>query len=111
MKPILIFLFTLCPVFCFSQSLSISQIDSLIVGIKRIVNENYVLADKAKIISDSLQSKNYYQVETIDLLMNNLNNDIFHLVKDKHLFIQYRPAVAENLLSKKGIHEEQNKRE
>ncbi len=111
MKLILIWLFTLYSTFCFSQSITDSRIDSLIVGIKKTVNENYVITDKAKLISDSLLSKNYYSIESIDSLTKKLNNDFFHIVHDKHLFIQFQPTVAENILNKKDIHTEQNKKE
>lgn len=94
-----------------SQSLSESQIDSLIIGIKKTVNENYVLSDKAKLISDSLLSNNYYHIENNDTLVKTLNEDFFRLVNDKHLFIQYKPTVAENLLNKKDIYKEQNLKE
>ena len=94
-----------------SQSLSVSQIDSLIVRIKKTVNENYVLSDKAKLISDSLQSKNYYHIKNNDSLVRILNDDFFRIVNDKHLFIQYKPTVAKNLLNKKDIYKEQNLKE
>jgi retinol-binding protein 3 len=111
MKFILTFLLTFFSAFCFSQSLSVQEIDSLIYGIKKTVNENYVLTDKAKLISDFLQSKNYYQIKTIDSLIKKLNEDFFNIVHDKHLFIQYRPTVAENMLKNKDIHKDQNKKE
>jgi len=111
MKLILTYFFILVSAFCLSQSLGVSQIDSLIVGIKKTINENYVLTDKAKLISDSLQSKNYYEIKTIDSLMNKLNNDFIQIANDKHLFIQYQPTIAEDLLNKKDIHEKQNKKE
>ncbi len=111
MKPILLIIFSIWCSYGMSQSLSVSEIDSLIIGIKKTVNENYVLSEKAKLISESLQSKNYYHIENNDSLVKKLNDDFFRIVNDKHLFIQYKPAVAENLLNKKDIYKEQNRKE
>ena len=111
MKYILASLFTFVFDFSFSQTITESQIDSLIDGIKKTVIENYVVTDKAKLICDSLSSIHYSNITLIDSLLKKLNQDLFYLSNDKHLFLQYRPAVAENLLKHVDIHADQNKKE
>jgi len=106
-----IFLLILAPAFGFAQALTTAQTDSLIAGIKATVNENYVLTTNAKLVEESLQASDYYKIETIDSLVNKLNDDFYRIVNDKHLFIQYRPAVAENLANHKNIYKEQDKKE
>ncbi len=96
---------------CFAQTISDVQIDSLIDGIKKTVLENYVLTDKANLVSYSLASRHYAGFHSIDSLTKKLNDDLFKLSDDKHLFLQYRPEVAKNLLKQKDIHKEQDKKE
>lgn len=105
------FLLALVPVFCCAQALSMAQTDSLIAGIKSTVNENYVLIANAKLVEESLQASDYYEIETIDSLVSRLNADFYRIVRDKHLFIEYRPEVAQNLAKQKDIYKEQDKKE
>ncbi|MBK9980879.1 MAG: S41 family peptidase [Saprospiraceae bacterium] len=111
MKYTFIILFGLSVHLCFSQTIKPAQIDSLIDGIKKTVLENYVLTDKANLISYSLTARHYAGISSIDSLTKKLNDDLFKLSDDKHLFLQYRPEVAENLIKQKDIHKEQDKKE
>lgn len=108
---VFIFLLSLAPTFGFAQALTMAQTDSLIAGIKATVNENYVLTTNAKLVGETLLASDYYGIETIDSLVNKLNADFYRIVNDKHLFIQYRPAVAENLANHKNIYKAQDKKE
>ncbi len=111
MKFILTIIFGLSFHLCFSQTIKPEQIDSLINGIKKTVLENYVLTDKANLISYSLTARHYTGIQSIDSLTKKLNEDLFNLSDDKHLFLQYRPEVADNLINHKDIHKEQDKKE
>ncbi|MGB4850624.1 MAG: S41 family peptidase [Saprospiraceae bacterium] len=111
MKYILTIIFGLSFHLCFSQTIKPEQIDSLIDGIKKTVLENYVITDKANLIAYSLTARHYAGIHSIDSLTKKINDDLFKLSDDKHLFLQYRPEVAENLIKQKDIHKDQDKKE
>ncbi len=95
----------------FSQVLTNEQTDSLINKLKSTVSENYVIQENIKIIADSIQALHYYAIPTTDSLIHKLSHDLFYFSNDKHLFIQYSPKVADNLVQQKDIHVDQNEKE
>jgi len=92
----------------FSQTLAVSQKDSVIAGIKKLISEKYAVSDKAKAIADSIQSKNYSKITSCDKFVKKVNDDLYKYSHDKHLSLQYDSALANKLTGQMDIHEEQD---
>ncbi len=96
---------------CFSQQITDSQKDSLIIELKKLVLEKYVITDKAQLIFDSLNAQKYSKLDQVDSVVKQLNRDLFRFSKDKHLGLQYDPKMALKLLSHLDTHAEQEAKE
>lgn len=94
-----------------AQLLSASQIDTLIEEINKSVDEHYVIREKVTLIKDSILAQHYYSYAVPDTLVKKINEDVERIVHDKHLFLQYKPDVAYNLIHHINIYSTQNKRE
>ncbi|HZV70845.1 MAG TPA: hypothetical protein VFG10_14920 [Saprospiraceae bacterium] len=67
MKYILFIILSMITDYCSAQYISTTEIDSLIAGIKKTLLENYVITDKAKLISDSLDAADYFAFNQISI--------------------------------------------
>ncbi len=92
----------------FSQTLTVSQKDSAIAGIKKLISEKYAVPHKAKAIADSLQSKNYSNITSWNKFVKKVNEDLYRYSQDKHLSLQYDSALANKLAGQMDFHKEQN---
>ena len=101
LKKVIVFLLIIQPVLGYSQKkLSKHEKHEVIKRIKELIDVNYVFADKAKLINNSIDSLDlsgkYNSIKDYKAFADVLTNDLVAVSKDKHFEIQYRPELIKS---------------
>lgn len=82
---------------CLAQNINQDEKATVIAKVKELLNENFISADKAQLVSDSLNVTVFSGVTSSAEFVKLLNKKLFHYTKDKHLSVEYNPNYAKEL--------------
>lgn len=97
------------------EGISISEKQTVLENIKKLIGRNYVFADRVLLINNSIDSLNlsgkYDSIEEYDSFAVILTDDLVAITKDLHFKVQYNPEFIKSNRERRASRAEPNQQD